>query len=468
MKRRGLTRAALLFLALAAPAGAGAAAPAAARDQGDRAALPRWLHDAVIVATGSVLPHRIADRRILRRGDPTPPVGRFWWHRLDRPWPGSRPDVTVMTQNQYLGADLTPLLAAPDEAALNEALLAALRQIAETDFSRRADRLARLIAQRRPHLVGLQEVWSIRCIDVITPTPGIGCDDPSIAGAFTDHLGKTLSALAARNAMYVPVATVDNLDLRDIQATGLPPGLPFEINDVPALLVARDRDVILVRSDVVAADAAMPVGFPCARPSADGCNFESVLEAGAAAGTLALERGYVAVDVTVSGRDYRFVTTHLEVRTPDPNDPLSSYVQAAQAAELIAALADTPADRTLIVAGDINSSPDGLGVPGPLPLAPPFDTGIETPYTQFAAAGFVDIWSLRALPADGPTCCQLPDLANVASLLDRRIDMIFTRELPVEVPHVDVVGDRRRDRTPLPGPALWPSDHGTVVADILF
>ncbi len=468
MKRRELARAALLFLALAAPAGAGAPAPASALDQAESDALPRWLHDAVVVATSSAPPRRIADRRILGRAGPTPPTGRFWWHRLDRLWPGSRADVTVMTQNQYLGADLTPLLAAPDAAALNETVVVALRQIAETDFSRRADRLARLIAQRRPHLVGLQEVWSVRCIDVIAPTPGIGCDDPSIAGAFTDHLGETLSALAALNAMYVPVATVENLDLRDIQATGLPPGLPFEINGVRALLVARDRDVILVRSDVVAAGAAMPVGFPCVRPSGDGCNFETVLEAGTATGTIALERGYVAVDVTVNRRDYRFVTTHLAVRTPDPDDPSSTYVQAAQAAELIAALADTPRDRTLIMAGDINSSPDGLGVPGPLPLPPPFDTGIETPYTQFLAAGFVDIWSQRAVPADGATCCQMPDLANVASLLDRRIDLIFTREMPAEVRRVDVVGDRRRDRTPLPGPALWPSDHGSVVADILF
>lgn len=374
-----------------------------------------------------------------------------------------------MTQNQYLGADLAPLLGAQDEAAFNAALVAALRQIADNEFPRRAERLARLIAQRRPHLVSLQEVWSFQCIDLAAPLPGFGCGDPSIAGAFNDHLSETLSALATQRAIYHVVATVENLDLRDIQVPGLPPGVPFEINSVPALLVALDRDVILARNDVVAAGPVTPVTFPCARPSANGCNFQAFPQAETPAGPLAIERGFVAVDATVNGMDYRFVNTHLEVRKPDPTDPLSSFFQAAQAAELIDTLElTTPADRTLIVAADINSSPENLGVPGPLPLPEPFDEGIVTPYTQFVYSGYVDTWTLGTAPADGSTCCQLPDLSNVASLLDRRIDMIFARDVPASVRNAEVVGDRLSDKTPPPGPALWPSDHGSVTARILF
>ncbi len=377
--------------------------------------------------------------------------------------------ISVMTQNQYLGADLAPLLGAPDEAAFNAAVVAALQRIADNEFPRRAERLAQLIATQRPHLVGLQEVWSFQCIDLVVPAPGLGCDDPSIAGAFNDHLSETLSAFAARGAIYHAVATVENLDLRDVQAPGLPPGVPFRINGVPALLVALDRDVILARNDVVAGGPVTPVAFACGRPAANGCNYQAFLEVETPAGPLAIERGFVAVDATVNSRDYRFVNTHLEVRTPDPTDPLSSFFQAAQAAELIETLElTTPADRTLIVAGDINSSPENLGVPGPLPLPEPFDEGIVTPYTQLVYSGYVDIWTLRPEPADGATCCQLPDLSNMASLLDRRIDMVFARDVPTAVRHAAVVGDRISDKTPPPGPALWPSDHGSVTAGILF
>jgi hypothetical protein len=53
--------------------------------------------------------------------------------------------------------------------------------------------LAKLIKQRGPALVGLQEVSELTCFDYAPD--GMGCEDPSIAGAFTDHLADTLDAL---------------------------------------------------------------------------------------------------------------------------------------------------------------------------------------------------------------------------------------------------------------------------------
>jgi endonuclease/exonuclease/phosphatase family metal-dependent hydrolase len=201
----------------------------------------------------------------------------------------------------------------------------------------------------------------------------------------------------------------------------------------------------------------------------NGCNYQAIAQAATPVGPLAIERGFVAVDARVDDTDYRFVNTHLEVRALDPTDPLSSFFQAAQAAELIQTLAlTTPGDRTLIVVGDINSSPEGLGVPGPLPLPPPFDEGIMPPYMQFVLSGYTDIWTLGSEPADGATCCQAPDLSNATSLLDERIDMIFAGELPFEVKDVELVGDHASDKTPPPGPALWPSDHAAVEAEFAF
>ena len=78
-------------------------------------------------------------------------------------------------------------------------------------------------------------------------------------------------------------------------------------------LIALDRDVILARDDLVEAGQVAPAFVPCARPSAQGCNFQAFIDAEPPAGQLAVERGFVAVDATVDGRDYRFVNTHLEV-----------------------------------------------------------------------------------------------------------------------------------------------------------
>ena len=119
--------------------------------------------------------------------------------------------------------------------------------------------------------------------------------------------------------------------------------------------------------------------------------------------------------------------------------------------------------RTLIVVGDINSSPGDPIVPGSPPL-PPL---IVPPYQQFIAAGYIDIWTLGP-PADGFTCCQLPNLFNMTSLLDERIDMIFALTAPSGIADVAVVGDQVSDKTPPPGFRLWPSDHGGVVADMEF
>jgi hypothetical protein len=80
-----------------------------------------------------------------------------------------RPVIAVATQNQYFGADLTPLAAAPPDQA-NAAFLEVLQNIAASDFPARARRQAFAIARLRPDLVGLQEVLALGCVNS-TPTP---------------------------------------------------------------------------------------------------------------------------------------------------------------------------------------------------------------------------------------------------------------------------------------------------------
>ncbi len=377
--------------------------------------------------------------------------------------------IDVMTQNQYLGADLNPIIAAPGEIEFNEALIVALQDIAANDYPARAEKLAELIADRLPELVGLQEMFRFECFD-IDPRDGDQCDEPSIANAFNDHLQLTLDELVELDEIYVDVATVNNLDLT-FTLPGLPTaGLPVDLdfNGVPDITVTvLDRDVILAREDV----DAMPVAFPCARPSIDGCNYTVVASANSPIGPISIERGFVGVDANVGGKDYRFVNTHLEVQRPDGTDA-SSIVQALQAAQLIQTVGPTtPPNVSLIVVGDINSSSEDPIIPNPTqpnPFPPPFDQLIIPPYAQFAGSGYTDVWDLRPGNQPGYTCCQLEDLSNHQSILDERIDVIFSIEVPNKVKKARVLGAKVSDKTSPPGQGLWPSDHGSVAAELEF
>jgi hypothetical protein len=328
--------------------------------------------------------------------------------------------------------------------------------VAATKTADRIRSLANEITKEQPALVGLQEVVQLQCVDSVQES-GLGCSDPSIAAAFSDHLQLTLDDL---NGTYVEAAKVINFDF---------PVLPFLINGVPAQLSIVDRDVILARNGV----NATPVNFQslgaCPNPSADGCNYTAALVVTTPLGTIDIKRGFVAVDTTIDGKNYRVVTTHPEIQRPDPTNPASQFFQAAQVAELIQILlSTTPLERSVVVVGDINSDPREPDIPGPLPLPPPFNSGIVTPYHQFVDAGFTDIWEFRPGNQPGYTCCQAEDLSNHQSALDQRIDMIFSLDLPAKVKNLRVVGGNVSDKTSPPGLGLWPSDHASPTAELEF
>lgn len=353
-------------------------------------------------------------------------------------------EIEVMTQNQYLGADIAPLIGAIGTPQFNDVLVGALRTIASSRSPERFTALAALITKRQPHVVGLQEVWEFKCIPAVPQLGGYPCNDASIAGAFNDHLHGTMTALGTRydDFAYVQNFTVDSYF--DGQTTY--PGIPFFVNDVPAFLQVRDRDVILVRDDV----PATKVALPCARPSEDGCNFDVDLPLGPLG---SVERGFLAVDVTVDGTDYRVFNSHLEVQG---NAIIPGEVQAAQAFQLVqTALGTTPEARKLVIVGDMNSDPGD----------PP--SSLPTPYMLFQAFGLNDAWLLRPGNAPGMSCCQLEDLSNRVSLLNQRIDLILTREMP-RVKEMRLLGEVAADRTRPPGTGLWPSDHASVAGRLQY
>lgn len=372
--------------------------------------------------------------------------------------------INVMTQNQYLGADLAPIVSAGDNPDLfNSAVIAALQSISANNYPERVNALAKTIAKKKPHIVALQEMWSFGCI----PTSPTIADPCGLFGpAFNDHLTATLAALNEHGANYYEAATVQNLTIVDV---GFPvPGIPvfLDLNLDPDIFVTViDRDVILARGDVM----TTPVTYACVWPSQDGCNFDIVASASLGGNPLRIERGFVAVDAVVKGDSYRVVNTHLEVRFPDPENLQSRIVQSIQATELLGTLAYQPGPpgSRLLLLGDINSDPND---PYPSEESGPF----LTPYQQFVTGltfdatqfplDFNDVWTLQRKQKPGLTCCEAPDLRNETSIHERRVDMIFSESSPDKV-KAKVLNTRPKDKTES---GLWPSDHAPVVAKLRF
>jgi len=342
-------------------------------------------------------------------------------------------NITLMTRNLYLGADLTPVLTAQTPEEFFEAAQLTLGQVAATNFPERAWALAAEIVEKKPHLVGLQEVFNF--------TLNGSNDLPP----FRDYLEDLMGALAAQGADYRVAAVVKNVDLL------FPVGADMLVGVI-------DRDVILARGDVTT--SIVPVALSGCSSSVDGCNYQVVANVTSAAGEISIERGFVAVDALIGNTLVRFVNTHLEEREVDPFNPLSPIIQAAQAFELISILAafPNPDGARIVIVGDINSSPqDQILIIGPYTIVPP--------YRQLVWAEYIDTWTLRPGKPPGFTCCQAADLLNLDSILEERIDVIFSSELPDGKVKANVVGNNEADKTPS---GLWPSDHAGAVTRLKF
>ncbi len=358
--------------------------------------------------------------------------------------------LSVMTRNLYLGADLTPVFAS-DAATFPAEAAAALNQVAQNNFPRRARALAREVARTRPHVIGLQEAFRFSVGGATLGVP------------FVDMLEVFEQALAARGLNYVRVAVVPNIDL-NIPAAAVP-GLGGDLG-------VLDRDVILVRGDVAGSAEPLPPGsgtYDCIQPVGDGCRLTPGVPLPATLIPFSadpfLGRGIVVVELSVAGELYRVANTHLEVRLPDPTNPASAGVQSFQAQAVAMAMGQLagPNHETILI-GDINSAPDDAPIEATDPM-----TGdpirIIPPYQILASSNLIDAWTRNFLiffNPDGATCCQQPDLANFQSQLDERIDQIWVHNRRFAALAI-VTGERR-----LFGVPRWSSDHGGVFGLLFF
>src|SRR5262249_43594657 len=206
--------------------------------------------------------------------------------------------LNVMTRNLYAGANFQPAISAVlsgDSAAVVAAVSEIWTKVGFTNFPARAAGIAREIEQAQPDLIGLQEaaLWRSQ-----TPADSVMGNADKVEYDFVQIL---LDALAARGLHYAVVAEERGADAE----------LPGFLSPTNALLGLvsdirlTDREVILARTDLRLSELTLS--------NAKTGHYETNLVVPISPTFTFVEtRGWASVDANVRGKDFRFITTHLE------------------------------------------------------------------------------------------------------------------------------------------------------------
>jgi endonuclease/exonuclease/phosphatase family metal-dependent hydrolase len=294
-----------------------------------------------------------------------------------------------------------------------------------------------------PDIIGLQEVSTYY---IQTPGDFIFGNPVQANTLVIDFYTVLNAALQARGMNYTAYAVTN----ADIEMPMVDPnaGPPYYLSDVRLV----DHDMILVRTRYDATNVMSG-------------NYQWQLQMDLGGTSVAFTRGYIAVDVNIKGDDFRFVNTHLEVRS-EPGSVFRVF-QAAQMQELLTILSYET--KPIIMVGDFNSSPDD--VPGQS-YVPDGQGGYVLmsyvpPYMMAVGAGYLDTWTEQRRYDEGYTSGFDEYVRDPNAELTSRIDIIFTDPKDMEIKKVkaEVVGNEVEDMTPS---GFWPSDHAGVVAKIKY
>jgi hypothetical protein len=198
------------------------------------------------------------------------------------------------------------------------------------------------------------------------------------------------------------------------------------------------RDVILARKG-----AGVKTSNVTGGNYSPGSTFSVPIFGGAA--TVAFTRGWVQADVSVRGKKFRLVNTHLEAES-------NGSIREDQASELVAPGGPATAAKTVLI-GDLNSDP--AREPTNLPDG---DGGSKIAIDRLFAAGFRSISGPGLTGGHGEL---LSDLSNL--LTDGRIDHILTNSPSIRLGS-SVVVDPIVPCGPQFKRCLWASDHGGVLS----
>jgi endonuclease/exonuclease/phosphatase family metal-dependent hydrolase len=341
------------------------------------------------------------------------------------------PKVNVMTRNIYLGADLGPILRANSIPEAFDAGGEIANQVDRTNFPLRAQALAAEILNKKPDLVGLQEVALWRTGP--TNFDPANVTSPTASQVEYDFLQLLLAELNKSGNNYEVVVVKQEFDAE------------FPVNDDTSDSEPDHnqrltmRDVILRRTD-----SKVKVSNP------NSGTFSTLLQVNVA-GTVTLDvtRGWTAVDAKLKGtKQFRFVNTHLEAFDSSGQNPTNTGqslgrgdIRAAQATELVSAggPADPTPKKPVILLGDINSDDDTVQ-----------PNGDQNAYRALLAAGFSERSTANPL-----SCCLDDPNLIVPGGFDHQVDHILTDTKKVKLKSSTVTGLAAVG-------GLFPSDHAGV------
>jgi endonuclease/exonuclease/phosphatase family metal-dependent hydrolase len=335
--------------------------------------------------------------------------------------------LTVYTQNLYLGSDLTNLIGASGVTFLINATQDWGRAKCVTRFDLRAAQLAAQIQSASPDVIALQEVtlWRSGPPDTLA-----GVRTPNATTIEMDFLPLLTTALAARGLHYTVGATTTNADVEG-------PTFTLDANCVPTNPTTDFTDIRLTDRDVILVKASDP---DLVQTGSDHGHYAAQLSLPLGGGTAEFTRGWASVKLSFEGKRVRLFNTHLEVENP----AAAGAVQVAQGNEAIAGPLATD-DGAVIAVGDYNSAADG---------------STTATYGNLIASGLIDSWSVVHPGDPGLTCCHDQNLLEATASFGSRIDLVLSKG-PIRALESTIVGSRY---TPLAtGLAAWPSDHAGVV-----
>lgn len=335
------------------------------------------------------------------------------------------PQVTVMTRNLYLGADvgvameLIPNLSAAAQFMWD--------QVKATDFNNRAPKLAAEVIAERPDVIGIQEatIWYCKKSAWSKRTEVFN---------FTEQF---LAAIKAQGQDYV-LASKDGV-------TALNTG--YSIAAIPFVTMVNDPETFqpLFGQDKAAcgfeiADALVIRGDLSGKVLAVG-NTEYEASYTVVPTIMTIYRGYSWADIEIGNTPVRFVTTHLESLWDENKVPNA----AKQAQQLITDLKETR--NPIVIMGDFNSDPrdprisDDPNIGGQPAASKSCPAGGSecSAYRLMFEAGFKDVgpdsldprnntWGMNAL-LTGPDPDRLKysqQLGNFAGYSDR-LDYVFVK-----------------------------------------
>ena len=319
--------------------------------------------------------------------------------------------VNVMTRNLDAGSDFGYVLqAASDPNTTQLQLLLAIsntyQEMIDSNISKRAEGIANEIRQHHPDLIGMQEVTTLR-----TGPYGLPADTVVV-----DGLQSLLQALYRVGLHYRAIAVQTNAVV-DLPA--------FDASYNLITVGFTDYDVVLARTDLPVSE------FKTSNITMH--HYSVILPFTVAGQTIPFLRGWISLQVKERGKEYRFVTTHLETFSPD--------IQAAQTNEMLSG--PLTSDLPVILAGDLNSDAN----------QPSWANGPAFQILQ--AAGFEDGWNTFHPLNAGLTWPLFAEDPPGAATPRQRIDLILTRG--------DGIKGKTIHRTGLvPSKGTWSSDHAGV------